>query len=66
MEKTLLQKLPPPPTKYGIDSIKHFYKNLNITTKLDLKPTTVDIVLKLLKTLTFPRQQVLIILLEDF
>ena len=48
MAKTLLQKLPPPPKKYGIDSVKHFYKDLNITTKFELKPTTEDIVLKLL------------------
>ena len=32
MAKTLLEKLPPPPKKYGIDSVKNFYKNLNITT----------------------------------
>ena len=47
MAETLLQKLPPPPNKYGIDSVKTFYKNLNITTKFQLKPTTEDIVLKL-------------------
>ena len=47
----LLQKLPPPPNKYGIDSIKIFYKNLNITTKFQLKPTTEVIVLKLLKNI---------------
>ena len=47
MTKTLLQKLPPPPNKYGIDSVKKIYKNLNITTKFQLKPTTEDIVLKL-------------------
>ena len=51
MAKTLLQKLPPPPNKYGIDSVKSFYKNLNITTKFQLKPTTEDIVLKLLKNI---------------
>ena len=51
MAKTLLQKLPPPPNKYGIDSVKNFYKNLNITTKFQLKPTTEDIVLKLLKNI---------------
>ena len=50
MAKTLLQKLPPPPNKYGIDSVKTFYKNLN-TTKFQLKPTTEDIVLKLLKNI---------------
>ena len=51
MAKTLLQKLPPSPSKYGIDSVKKFYKNLNITTKFQLKPTTEDIVLKLLKNI---------------
>ena len=51
MAKTLLQKLPPPPNKYGIDSIKFFYKDLNITTKFQLKPTTEDIVLKLFKNI---------------
>ena len=49
MEKTLLQKLPHPPSKYGIDSVKNFYKDLNITTKFQLKSTTENIVLKLLK-----------------
>ena len=47
MTKTLLQKLPPPPNKYGINSVKHFYKNLNITSKFQLKPTTKDIVIYL-------------------
>ena len=51
MAKTLLQKLPPPTQKYDIDSVKSFYKNLNITTKFQLKPTTEDIVLKLLKNI---------------
>ena len=51
MAKTLLQKLPPPPNEYGIDSVKSFYKDLNITTKFQLKPTTEDIVLKLLKNI---------------
>ena len=51
MAKTLLQKLPSPPNKYGIDSVKMFYKDLNITTKFQLKPTTEDIVLKLLKSI---------------
>ena len=51
MAKTLLQKLVPPPSKYGIDSVKNFYKNLNITAKLQLKPTTEDIVLKVLKNI---------------
>ena len=49
MAKTLLQKLPPPPNKYGINSVKSFNKELNITTKFQLEPTTEDIVLKLLK-----------------
>ena len=51
MAKTLLEKLPPPPKKYGIDSVKIFYKNLNITTQFQSKPTTEDIVLKLLKNI---------------
>ena len=51
MAETLLQKLPPPPNKYGIDSVKKFYKNLNITTKCQLKPATEDIVLKLARNI---------------
>ena len=51
MAKTLLQKLPPHPNKNGIDSVKKIYKNLNITTKFQLKPTTEDIVLELLKNI---------------
>ena len=51
MEKKLLQKLPLPPNKCGIDSVKIFYKNLNITTKFQLKPTTKDISLKLFKSI---------------
>ena len=51
MAKTLLQKLPPPPNKYRIDSVKSFDKNLNITTKFQLKPTTEDIVLKIFKNI---------------
>ena len=47
----MLQKLPPPPNKYDIDSLKNFYKNLNKTTKFQLKPTTEDIALKLLKNI---------------
>ena len=50
MVKILQQKLPPPPNKYAIDSVKNFYKNLNKTIKFQLKRTTEDIVLKLLKT----------------
>ena len=49
MAKTLLQKLPPPPNKFGIVSVKSFYKRLNITTKL--KPATEYIVLNLLKNI---------------
>ena len=51
MAETLLQKLPPTPNKYGINSVKKNYKDLNITTKFQLKPTTEDIVLKLLKNI---------------
>ena len=51
MTKTLLQKLSPPPKKYGIDLVKNFNKNLNITTKFQLKLTTEDIVLKLFKSI---------------
>ena len=47
----LLQKSPPPSNKYGIDSVKNFYEDLNITTKFQLKSTTEDIVLKLLKNI---------------
>ena len=51
MAKTLLQKLPPPPKKYGIDSVKNIYKDLNGTTKFQLKATTEDIILKLSETI---------------
>ena len=51
MAKTLQQKLPPQPKKYGIDSVKNLYKSLNITTKFQLKLTTEDIVLRLLKNI---------------
>ena len=37
--------------KYGIDSVKSFRKNLIIITKFELKQTTKDIVLKLLKNI---------------
>ena len=40
-----------PPNKYGIDSVKHFSKDLNITSKFQLQPTTEDTVLKLLKNI---------------
>ena len=66
MSKTLLQKLPPSPNKYGIDSVKNFYKNLNITTKFQLKPTTEDIVLKLLKNFDISKAAGLGIFVEDF
>ena len=49
MAKILPQKFPPSPRKYGIDSAKKYCKDLNITTKFQLKPTTEDTVLKLLK-----------------
>ena len=51
MAKTLLQKLRSSPDKYGIDSVKKIYKDLNITTKFELKPTTEDIALKLLNSI---------------
>ena len=47
----MLQKLPPSPNKYGINSVKIVYKILNITTKFQLKKTTEYIVLKLLKNI---------------
>ena len=47
----MLQKLPPPLNKYGIDSVKIFNKDLNITTEFQLEPTTEDIVLKLLRNI---------------
>ena len=40
------QKLPPSPNKDGINSAKIFYKDLDITTKFQLKPTTEDTVQK--------------------
>ena len=43
MTETLLQKLPYPLNKYDIDSVKKFYKDLDITTKFQLKPRTEDI-----------------------
>ena len=60
MTETLPQRLPPAPNKQGTDLVNKLYKYLNITTKFLLKPTTEDVVLKLLKTLKFPMQQVLI------
>ena len=50
MPEILLQKFPAPSNKYGIDSVNKFYKDLDLTTKFQLKPTIEDIVLKLLKT----------------
>ena len=44
--ETLLEKLSHPPNKHGIDPINQFYKDLNITTKSQLKPT-----MKMLKIL---------------
>ena len=49
MTETLLEKLLRPPKKHGIDSVKKLYKDLHISTGFQLKPTTEDIVLKLLK-----------------
>ena len=66
MAETLLQKLPPSPSKYRIDSVKKNYKNLNITTKFQLKPTTEDIVLKLLKNFDISKAAGLGIFVEDF
>ena len=60
MAKTLLQKPPPPPNKYGIDSAKKFYKDLNITTKFQLKPATEDIALKLLKNIDISKAAVIV------
>ena len=51
MAKILQQKPPPPPNKYGIDSVKIFYEDLNITIKFQFKSTTEDIVLELLKNI---------------
>ena len=62
----LLQKLPPPPDKYGIDSVKKIYRDLNITTKFQLKPTTEDIVLKLLRNIDISKAAVIENFLEDF
>ena len=50
MPEILLQKFPAASNKYGIDSVNKFYKDLDLTTKFQLKPTIEDIVLKLLKT----------------
>ena len=38
--ETVLQKFPPPSNKNDIDSVKIFYKDLDIITKFQLKPTT--------------------------
>ena len=51
MAKTLLQKLPPPPKQIWYWFGKNVCKNLNITTKFQLKPTTENVVLKLLKNI---------------
>ena len=55
-QKYCHKNLPPPPNNYGIDSVINFYKNVNITTNFQLKPTTKDIALELLKILIFPKQ----------
>ena len=49
MAKNIATKASTSQSKYGIDSVKIFYKDLNITTNFELKPTTENIVLKLLK-----------------
>ena len=66
MAEALPEKLPPSPNKYGIDSVKFFFKDLERTTKFQFKPTNEDGILKLLKSLQFLRQQLLIIFLEGF
>ena len=53
--ETLLQKLLPPPNKYGIDLVKKINKDWEITAKFQLKPTTEDIVLKLLKNINISK-----------
>ena len=51
MVETLLEKLPHPQNKFNVDSLNRFYKNLDITTKFQLKPTTEDAVLNLLRNI---------------
>ena len=51
LAETLLQKLPPPPNKYGIDSVNKFYRDLDINTKFQLKQTTEDVAPKLFKNI---------------
>ena len=55
MAEILLQKLPPLPNTYGIDSVKKNYKDIDKTIKFQLKPTTEDIVLKLLKNIVISK-----------
>ena len=47
MAKTFL----PLPNKYSIESVNKFYKDLDMTTKFQIKLTTVDIVLNLIKNI---------------
>ena len=65
MLETLPENLPSPPGKYDIDLLNRFCKDLYITTKFELKPTTEDAVLNLLKALKLPGHEVLTIFLED-
>ena len=51
MAEILLQNLSLSLNKEGIDSVKKNYKDLHITTKFQLKPTTEDITLKLSKSI---------------
>ena len=47
MAKTFL----PLPNKYSIDSVNKFYEDLDMTTEFQMKPTTADIVLNLMKNI---------------
>ena len=55
MSETLQQKLLPTPNKYGTGSVKRFYKDLDITKKFRLNPTSKDNVLKLLKNIAISK-----------
>ena len=55
-QKHLYKNFHLPPNKYDIDSVKKNYKDLDITTKFELKPTTEDIVLKLLKNINTSKE----------
>ena len=61
----LLQELLSHFNKYGINSVNKFFKDFDTTTKFQLKSTTEDAVLEILKTLRFPRYQALVIFPED-